>query len=119
MERIRLNKLEFYGYHGVFSEERKLGQKLLVSLDLQVDLSKACKSDRIEDTVDYTRIYETAKSVIQGSGSFNLLEHLAWQIAGSLLQGFENVKCLEVTVCKPSVPYPGIGSCEVTVRRER
>ena len=35
--KIRLNEMVFYGYHGVFDEERKLGQRFVVSAILQTD----------------------------------------------------------------------------------
>ncbi|MDD2716475.1 MAG: dihydroneopterin aldolase [Candidatus Wallbacteria bacterium] len=119
MEKIRLRDLEFYGYHGVSQEERKLGQKLAVHLEMTADLEKACQSDRIEDTVDYTRVYAGVKAIIEGSERFYLLEHMAEQIAKYILTEFRPVLEVIVTVCKQSVPYPGIGSCELEIRRKR
>ena len=33
MDKIYLNGMKFYGYHGVFPEENKLGQRFYVDLD--------------------------------------------------------------------------------------
>lgn len=43
MDKIYVNKMEFYGYHGVFPEETKLGQRFKVDLIVQTDLAKAGK----------------------------------------------------------------------------
>ena len=54
---IELAGLVVFGNHGYFEEERRLGQRFLV--DLRVDVSgEATASDRIEDTVDYRSIAE-------------------------------------------------------------
>lgn len=39
MDKIYVNEMEFYGYHGVFEEENKLGQRFRVSAELHLDLS--------------------------------------------------------------------------------
>ena len=40
MDKIFVNKMEFYGYHGVFPEETKLGQRFKVDLTVEADLAK-------------------------------------------------------------------------------
>ena len=37
MDKIYIRDLEFIGYHGVFEEEKKLGQKFYLSLELSTD----------------------------------------------------------------------------------
>ena len=41
MDKIYVNQMEFYGYHGVFPEETKLGQRFVVDVIVETDLSKA------------------------------------------------------------------------------
>ena len=48
MDKILLNEMEFYGYHGVFQEENKLGQRFRVSVELHLDLKKSGQSDLLE-----------------------------------------------------------------------
>ena len=38
MDKIYIRDLEFIGYHGVFEEEKKIGQKFFVSLELTTNL---------------------------------------------------------------------------------
>lgn len=75
MDKIYLNELVFYGYHGVLKEETKLGQTFRVSLILDF-LPKAGISDSVEDTVSYADVYETVKEIVEGK-PFKLIEALA------------------------------------------
>ena len=43
MDKIRIEDLEVYAYHGVFPEENKLGQKFVISASLYVDAGKAAR----------------------------------------------------------------------------
>lgn len=76
MDKIYLNELVFYGYHGVLKEETKLGQTFRVSLILGLSTKKAGISDSVEDTVSYADVYETVKEIVEGK-PFKLIEALA------------------------------------------
>jgi 7,8-dihydroneopterin aldolase/epimerase/oxygenase len=41
MDKMYVTGMKFYGYHGVFAEEQKLGQRFSVDVILLLDLSKA------------------------------------------------------------------------------
>lgn len=56
-DKLVLRGLRFHGFHGVKLEEKKLGQKFVIDVDVWLDLSDAGKSDDISDTVSYTDIY--------------------------------------------------------------
>lgn len=56
-DKLILRGLKFHGFHGVKSEEKKLGQKFLVDVDAWMDLRNAGKSDLLSDTVSYTDLY--------------------------------------------------------------
>ena len=40
MDKMYIRELEIFGYHGVFEEEKRLGQKFIVSLELDLDLKQ-------------------------------------------------------------------------------
>ena len=48
MDKIALNKMEFYGYHGVFKEETKLGQRFIIDLEVETDLQQAGTTYNLE-----------------------------------------------------------------------
>ena len=118
-DRIILQGMRFYGYHGVNPEEKAQGQGYLVDLEAEVDLARPGLTDAIEDTVSYTHLYRAIRAVIEGE-SRNLLERLAQEIAGRLLADFP-LEGVTVTVSKPNPPIKGsfIDCAAVRIRRRR
>jgi 7,8-dihydroneopterin aldolase/epimerase/oxygenase len=106
MDKIILEEMEFYGYHGVFSEENTLGQRFRVSLELHLDLRKSGQSDNLKDSVNYAEVYDVCKSIVEGK-PMNLVEAVAEKIAVSLLESFDIVKSCTITLIKPDPPIPG------------
>ena len=104
-DQIILEGMQFYGYHGVNPEERVLGQRYVVDLTAQLDLSRAGHSDRLEDTVSYAHIYRAVKAVMEGEPR-NLLESAAEAIADRVLTDFP-IEAVTVTVKKPNPPVRG------------
>ncbi len=100
-DRIILQEMSFYGYHGVLPAEKTLGQFFLVSLELCLDLRRAGEQDDLGATVDYAAVYETVKAVMEGPPR-DLLEALAEEIAARLL--CEPVEGVIVEVKKPAPP---------------
>ena len=83
-DRIVLEGMQFYGFHGANPEERTLGQPYQVDLAVELDLHKPGASDRLEDTVSYTRLYRVVQEVVEGEPR-NLLEATAQTIADRVL----------------------------------
>ena len=104
-DRIILEGMEFYGFHGANPEERALGQPYVVDLAVELDLRRPGCSDRLEDTVSYSHLYRTVKLVMEGE-SKNLLEATAQTIADRVLTEFP-VKGVRVRVKKPRPPIRG------------
>ena len=118
-DRIILEGMEFYGFHGANPEERALGQPYVVDLAVELDLRVPGSSDRLEDTVSYSHLYRTVKLVMEGE-SKNLLEAAAQTIADRVLAGFP-VKEVRVRVKKPRPPVRGsvIDNAAVEIYRVR
>jgi dihydroneopterin aldolase len=115
-DRILLSGIEFFGYHGVYPEERRLGQRFRVDVELSADLTGAETWSDLSRTVDYTRVL--AAVVELGTGEpVPLLETLAARIAAVLLDRFP-IRQVTVRVTKPAPPIPGItGGVTVEVTR--
>ncbi|EUJ47110.1 dihydroneopterin aldolase [Paenilisteria rocourtiae] len=119
MDKIYLNELAFYGYHGVMPEENTLGQNFVVSLVLGLSIEKAGKSDEVSDTVSYAEVYETVKEITENH-RFQLIEALAETIATKVLAGYPLLKEITVKVIKPNPPIPGhYHSVAVEITRTR
>lgn len=106
MDYIHLNEMEFYGYHGVFAEEQKLGQRFRTTVTLAVDLKRAGETDELEHTVHYGEAYEMCRRVIEGKPK-KLVEAVAETVAAELLNQFPLVQGVRVQLIKPDPPIPG------------
>lgn len=119
MDKILLNKMQFYGYHGLLPEENKLGARFNVDLELFIDLKKAGKSDDMLDSVHYGHVYDSVRTIVEGEPK-NLIESVAEMIADQLLDRFELIKTCKVKVIKPDPPINGhYQSVAVEILRER
>jgi dihydroneopterin aldolase len=117
--KICLNEMVFYGFHGVFAEERSLGQRFIVSLHLTTDAGHDSLIQRLEDTVDYTKVYTLLKEIME-SDQFQLLENVANVILDRVLVEFSLVSKAEVFIQKPSVAIQGsLKSVELVMERVR
>lgn len=118
-DRIILEGMQFYGFHGANPEERTLGQPYQVDLAVELDLRKPGVSDCLEDTVSYTRLYRVVQAVLEGEPR-NLLEATARAIADRVLAELP-VMAVQVRVKKPRPPIRGsvIDHVAVEIYRKR
>ncbi len=116
MDAIVLSGVRALGVHGVLPEEHARAQPFEVDLELQLDLSRACASDALEDTLDYGEI--TAEVVrIVTTERHQLIERLAQRIAEACTADDRVVRTV-VTVRKLRPPLPAVLD-HVAVRIER
>ena len=115
-DRVLIEGLTFFGYHGVRPEEQRLGQKFRVDLELTLDLARAAASDRVTETVNYEEVCRQVLEVGKGPRC-NLVEALAERIAATLLKNFPVQEVL-VRVRKTSPPFDGsLTAVGVEIRR--
>ena len=86
-DRIILDSMVFQGTHGVYAEEQQTPQPFEVDVELRLNLQPAGLSDDLEQTVDYSRVFDTCRQIVE-STRFNLIEALAEAIAHEILAGF-------------------------------
>lgn len=115
---IELQSLVVFGHHGYLEEERRLGQRFLVDLWVDVD-DDAASSDDIEDTVDYRHLASLVREVFAGQERL-LLEGLAGAVVDGILGRFAEVARARVRVRKPDVVLdPPVEHAAVIVERVR
>lgn len=117
MDRIALEGMVFSGRHGVRRAEREQPQEFKVDVKVDADLAASGSSDRVEDTVDYRRIYAIVKGVIEGE-SAKLIETLAHRIAEGVLE-LPKVATVSVRVAKRPQSMRQIDAAAVTIKRTR
>ncbi|EKN70338.1 dihydroneopterin aldolase [Neobacillus bataviensis LMG 21833] len=119
MDKIYVNRMEFYGYHGVFPEETRLGQRFAVDLAVSVDLKKAGETDELEYSVNYGELYQVCREIVEGQ-PYKLVEAVAEKIAAAVLKKFPLISDATVKMIKPDPPIPGhYQSVAVEITRSR
>lgn len=114
---VRLQGMQFYAYHGVDPEERTLGQRFEVDVELHFDLGAAGRDDDLARTVNYREVYTLVASEMETPSL--LIEAVAERLAAGILAGFP-VDEVTLRVRKPSVPLGGVvAHTEVEIRRGR
>lgn len=99
MDRIYIRDLALRCIIGLYPEERKNKQDVIINIVLETDLRAAGKSDALKDTVDYKAIKLAILDFVENS-SFQLIESLAEGIAAICLKD-KRVLNAAVTIDKP------------------
>ena len=100
---ISLRELNFYAYHGVAPLEQEVGSRFVVNVDLHLTVrSEALEGDDLKGTVNYAQAYEVVSQSFMPT--CRLVEQAAWRVGRALLENFEQVHAVEVSVEKLSPP---------------
>lgn len=103
MDKIYIKDLEVYAFHGVNAEEKTMGQKFLISLDLSLDLREAGKQDDLDKTVNYAELcYEVERVFI--AQKHNLIEKCAEEVTEHILVRYPLIREVKVRIKKPWAP---------------
>ena len=97
---IKLEKLTFFGYHGINQEEIQNGQDFV--LDLSVHYQLLNNSDDIGNVIDYMELYDLVKNTFQEK-RFNLLESLGQKILDNIKIKYDSVFHMKLNIRKPSI----------------
>jgi dihydroneopterin aldolase/D-erythro-7,8-dihydroneopterin triphosphate epimerase len=117
-DRILIRDLALRCIIGIYPEERREKQDLLLNLALECDGRAAARSDRIEDAVDYKSLKKEIVALVQDS-SFRLIETLADRVA-ALCLARRGVRRATVTVDKPAaLRFARSVAVEITRSRPR
>lgn len=103
---IALEGMEFFARHGYYEEERKIGNRYSVDVEIETDFIQAAQSDELEGTVNYERIYAIVAQVMEVNT--RLLEHIAGNIIQRIRELFPQVGKIKVKVSKYNPPIGGV-----------
>lgn len=118
-DKISLYDMQFWAYHGVFAEEKALGQRFHIDTTLEIDLTQAGQMDLLAASVSYADVYNAVQSVTTGE-RYDLLEALCYRLIQAILEVDSRILSAEVCIKKPQAPIPGhYGYPSVTMKRER
>ena len=118
MDKILLEGMRFYAFHGLEPQEKRQGQVFVVDVELYLDLAPAGREDNLDRSVDYAQVYSLIRRTVEEE-RFDLLEALAEALASRLLAAYP-VQAVRVRVRKPRPPIGGdYAYFGVEIRRER
>jgi len=117
-DKIILRGAQFHGKHGVSPEERIVGGRIIVDVEIEYDLARAGVSDDLADTISYSDVFKTVRHLVEDTESL-LLEALARKISDALFQKFP-IQAATIYVRKQPPPIRGVvESAGVEIRRAR
>jgi dihydroneopterin aldolase len=114
---ISLHQVKFNGYHGLYEEEKKLGNTFIVDLSL-VFTPPLEGITQINQTIDYVTVYELVKARMEVPTE--LLETLVEDIAHSLFIEFKQVQKVSIKITKAQVYIKTLeGNMSVLLEKSR
>ena len=115
--RISLNKLLFVGYHGLYPEEKKLGNNYSVEIDIDFT-PKQGVIDQLDQTIDYVHVYAIVKKWMEIPTP--LLETLVGKIADDILSSQTLANKVFIKITKLHLPISSFeGNVSVKIEKSR
>ena len=104
MNRIEVNGIKLYAYHGCLKEEGVIGGHYVVDVTIDTNFSVAAETDDLSNTVDYVDVNRivTEEMAIRSK----LIECVGWRIVEKI-NALKNVANVTVKVTKLSQPING------------
>lgn len=117
--KIFLEGMEFFAFHGHYPEEKNAGNKFVIDLTLYTDTRNAELSDNLNDALNYQVAYVITRDIVLNTKS-NLLEKIASDILDALFNEFMQLEEAIVRIRKINPPMGGkIESVGVEIRHSR
>lgn len=99
---ISLNDATFHAFHGVMSQERRVGALFIVTLRVGLPLSHAMESDDIADTIDYAALYQIVNREMAIHSQ--LLEHVGGRIVRAVEAAAPQATSIDLWITKKNPP---------------
>ena len=103
---IKIEGMEFYAFHGHYKEEQIVGNRFLVDLEMEADMSVPAESDALEDAVNYQAAYRVVKEEMKRINS-NLLENIGKRILDAIYRELDGISSVTITIRKMNPPMGG------------
>lgn len=114
---ISIENMEFFAYHGCFSEEQIIGTRFIVDLYIEADTQEAEETDQLSKTINYQDVFLLVKEQMEIKSK--LLEHLARRVLNKLRQNYPAIEFAEIKISKMNPPLGGkVGNVSLTLSTE-
>lgn len=116
MVTVQLHNLLFTAYHGIFEEEKILGNEYIVDALMEFH-EKQDVISHIHDTINYVTIYEIIKKRM--AIPTQLLETVVMETGNEIHREFPYLKSISISIKKVHPPVEGMqGSAGVSWHKE-
>ena len=106
MGKIIIEEMEFYAFHGHYQEEQIVGNRFLLDLEMEADLTAPANSDNLKDAVNYQLAYKIIKHEMRRTKS-KLLENIGKRILDALFTEMEGLEKATIRIRKLNPPMGG------------
>lgn len=100
---IFVTNLCLVGRHGVMEEERTLGQRFYLDIEVTTDARRASANDDYRKAICYAALCDLAAQVSE-AGPYRLIETFAERVIEAILSRFPTVTGARVRIRKPGAP---------------
>lgn len=100
--KIIIQGLRLFAYHGVMEQERKIGAYFTLDLEVETDFSSALQSDDLSGTISYADLFKTVKQEMSQPSS--LLEHVAGRIVKAIFTDYPTATSVRLRLLKENPP---------------
>jgi 7,8-dihydroneopterin aldolase/epimerase/oxygenase len=116
MGMIHIEQMEFYAFHGHYQEEQIVGNRFLLDLKIETDMTIPAESDDLKDAVNYQQAYLLVKREMKVKSK--LLENIAKRILDALYLEMTGIQKATITIRKMNPPMGGqMRAVSVTMSR--
>ena len=102
-DKIFVHNLCLVGNHGVMDEERVLGQRFFLDIEVTTDARRASTNDDYRKAICYASLCDLAAKV-SDAGPYKLIETFAERVITAILERFPTVTEARVRIRKPGAP---------------
>jgi len=103
--KLILNKINFFGFHGLYESEKKNGQDFTIKVIIDYKPSYNQNKD-ITNLIDYTKVYSHLKAHFNKT-RFKYLESLIDYLIESLINEYEQITFIKIKIGKPELEING------------
>ncbi len=105
MNKILVEGIKLYAYHGCMEEEGKIGGNYIVDVTMETDFSEAAETDDLTKTIDYVIVYNIVKK--QMSIRSMLIENVGKRIITELKKELQGLIKVDLKITKLNPPMNG------------
>lgn len=102
---IFIHDIHLRAFHGVSKQEQKVGNDFRIDIKLEYDISKACSTDNLEDTLSYADVYQIIKEEMEMPSQ--LIEHVSARIVNHLFDALPAITNIFISLAKRNPPMGG------------